>query len=100
LPTHTSPLARVSSTTNPSECAPVPVTSNRRGRARAVRLTVPRIVGHVQKLRGTLGTAAALRKVEHLREAAEPREREKAAEEIEQLREVLGKVARSLRAKG
>ena len=30
------------------------------GRARAVRLTVPRIVGQVQKLRATLGTAAAL----------------------------------------
>jgi hypothetical protein len=70
------------------------------GRARAVRLTVPRIVGHVQRLRATLGTAAALRKVELLREAAEPRQRERAAEEIEQLREVLGKVARSLRAKG
>ena len=69
------------------------------GRARAVRLTVPRLVGHVQKLRATLGTAAALRKVEQLREGAEPREREKAADEVEQLREVLGKIARSLRAK-
>jgi hypothetical protein len=69
------------------------------GRARAVRLTVPRLVGHVQKLRATLGTAAALRKVEQLRERAEPREREKAADEVEQLREVLGKIARSLRAK-
>ena len=69
------------------------------GRARAVRLTMPRLVGHVQKLRAAVGTAAALRKVEQLREAAEPREREKAADEVEQLRVVLGKIARSLRAK-
>lgn len=69
------------------------------GRARAVRLTVPRLVGHVQKLRATLGTAAALRKVEQLREGAEPRERERAADEVDQLRDVLAKVARSLRAK-
>jgi hypothetical protein len=69
------------------------------GRAPSVRLTMPRLVSHVQKLRTTIGTAAALRKVEQLREAAEPREREKAAVEIEQLREVLAKIARSLRAK-
>lgn len=70
------------------------------GRPRAVRLTVPRLVGHVQKLRATLGTAAALRKVEQLREVADAKEREKAAEEVEHLREVLGKIAKSLRAKG
>jgi len=70
------------------------------GRARAVRLTVPRIVGQVQKLRASLGSAAALRKVEQLRETAEPREREKAAAEVDELREVLGKIAKSLRAKG
>ncbi|HSO37644.1 MAG TPA: hypothetical protein VLT33_34195 [Labilithrix sp.] len=69
------------------------------GRAPAVRLTMPRLVGHVQKLRAAVGTAAALRKVEQLREAAEPREREKAADEVEQLRVVLGKIARSLRAR-
>jgi hypothetical protein len=69
------------------------------GRGPSVRLTMPRLVNHVQKLRTTIGTAAALRKVEQLREAAEPREREKAALEIEQLREVLAKIARSLRAK-
>ena len=70
------------------------------GRARAVRLTVPRIVGQVQKLRASLGSAAALRKVEQLRETAEAREREKAAAEVDDLREVLGKIAKSLRAKG
>jgi hypothetical protein len=70
------------------------------GRPRVVRLTVPRLVGQVQKLRATLGTTAALRKVEQLRDGADPREREKAAEEVEQLREVLAKIVRSLRAKG
>lgn len=70
------------------------------GRPRAVRLTVPRLVGQVKKLRATLGTAAALRKVEQLRDVAEPREREKAAEEVEELREALGKIAKALRAKG
>jgi len=69
------------------------------GRAPALRLTMPRLVRHVQTLRAAVGTAAALRKVEQLREAAEPREREKAAAEIEELREVLAKISRSLRAK-
>jgi hypothetical protein len=70
------------------------------GKPRAVRLTVPRLVGHVQKLRATIGSASALRKVEQLRESADHRERERAAEEVEQLREVLGKIAKSLRARG
>jgi hypothetical protein len=69
------------------------------GRPPALRLTMPRLVSHVQKLRATVGTAAALRKLEQLRETSEPREREKAAEEVEQLRDVLAKIARSLRAK-
>jgi hypothetical protein len=69
------------------------------GRPRAVRLTVPRLVGQVKKLRASLGTPAALRKVEQLRDVAEPRDRDKAAEEVEQLRKVLGKIAKALRAK-
>ena len=69
------------------------------GRAPTLRLTMSRLVGHVQRLRATVGTASALRKVEQLRASAHPREREKAADEVEQLREVLGKIARSLRTK-
>ena len=69
------------------------------GRPRAVRLTVPRLVARVQKLRETIGSPAAMRKVEALREATHPRERARAADELDELRDVLGKIARSLRAK-
>lgn len=67
------------------------------GRPPAVRLTVPRLVQRVQKLRETLGGASVLRKVHALRDSAEPQERSKAADEIDKLRGVLGELSKALR---
>jgi len=70
------------------------------GKARPVRLTVPRLVAQVHKLRSSIGSPAALRKIEQLREGADAKDRERAADEVDQLRDVLSKIAKSLRAKG
>jgi hypothetical protein len=70
------------------------------GHAPAVRLTMPRLVSRVQKLRKTLDSAAVLRKVFDLREEASVADRSRAAQELDQLRGVLGKLAKALRAKG
>ena len=67
------------------------------GRAPVVRLTVPRLVQRVQRLRETLGAAATLRKVHDLRDSADPAERSTAADEIDRLRSVLGEISKALR---
>ncbi len=67
------------------------------GRAPAVRVTVPRLVQRVQRLRETLGSPAILRKVHDLRETTDPTDRKEAADEIERLRGVLGELAKALR---
>ena len=67
------------------------------GRAPVVRLTVPRLVQRVQRLRETLGGAATLRKVHDLRDSTEPAERATAADEIDRLRGVLGEISKALR---
>lgn len=67
------------------------------GRPPTVRLTVPRLVQRVQKLRETLGGAATLRKVHDLRDHADPAERAKAADEVDRLRGVLGEISKALR---
>ena len=69
------------------------------GNARAIRLTVPRLVAQVHKLRATIGSPAALRKIEQLRDGTDAKDRERAAAEVEQLREVLSSIAKSLRAR-
>ncbi len=69
------------------------------GRPTPVRFTVPALVARVQKLKETLGSAAALRRAAELRDSASEGERVKAAKELEGLREVLGKLAKALRGK-
>lgn len=70
------------------------------GKAPAVRLTVPRLVGKVEKLKETIGSAAALKRVEKLKGEVDAKERERAAAAVEELREVLGRIAKTLRSKG
>ncbi len=67
------------------------------GRAPAVRLTVPLLVQRVSKLRASLGSAAALKRVHTLKESADPSERAEAADEIDKLRGVLGEISKVLR---
>jgi hypothetical protein len=69
------------------------------GKPRAVRLTVGRLTARMQDFRKTFGSAALLRRVDELRSEAEPADRERAAREIEQLRDVLLKLAKALRTR-
>jgi hypothetical protein len=69
------------------------------GKPRAVRLTMPRLVSNVQKLRVKLGSAAALKRVADLRDSVGDAERAKAAEEVQRWSVVLDEVAKALRGK-
>lgn len=67
------------------------------GKKRLVRLTVPRLVQRVSKLRESLGGATVLRRVDELRTSVKPEERSRAADEIDKLRGVLTDLSRALR---
>ena len=70
------------------------------GRPPALRFTVPALVTRVQKLRETLGSEAALRRAAELRDTADADDRARAARELDELRDVLCKLAKTLRGKG
>jgi len=69
------------------------------GRSRQVRLTAPLLAARVRTLRLILDKPAVLRKVGELRNALEPVERERVAVEIDELKDVLARVARTLRGR-
>ena len=70
------------------------------GKSRQVRMTGRGLVSRVKGLRESLGSAAVLRRVGELGRGLDAAERRRALEEIERLKEVLGRVSRALREKG
>lgn len=69
------------------------------GKARGVRLTAPRLLSRVQKLRTALGGAAAMKRIVELRGELGASDRDKVLAEMERLRGVLGEVMRVLKGK-
>jgi hypothetical protein len=69
------------------------------GRERRIRITVPRLVDRVRRLHASIGGADVARKVGDARGKLTPQERVQAAEALDELRSVLGELARTLRNK-
>jgi hypothetical protein len=78
----------------------VTATLGSQGRSRQVRMTGRGLVSRVRGLRDSLDDAGVLRRVSELGRSLEVSERKRALEEIDRLKEVLGKVSRALRGAG
>jgi hypothetical protein len=69
------------------------------GEAPSIRLTAPVLMGRMKKIRESLGGAAVLKKVRALKADLEDSDRQALAGEIDKVREVLGALAREVRAR-
>lgn len=69
------------------------------GTKRGVRLTIPMLVTRVEKLRASLGSDSVQQRIERIVATSERRDRERAAAKVEELRTLLGSVAKALRRK-
>lgn len=67
------------------------------GKERQVRITAPRLVARVRTLRASLEKGATLKKIAALAGELETQDREKAAAEVDRLRDVLQQISRHLR---
>lgn len=69
------------------------------GEAPTLRLTAPLLMGRMKKIRESLGGAAVLKKVRGLKADLDDSDRQALAGEIDKVREVLGALAREVRAR-
>jgi hypothetical protein len=69
------------------------------GEAPTLRLTAPLLMGRMKKIRESLAGAAVLKKVRALKADLEDSDRQALAGEIDKVREVLGALAREVRAR-
>jgi hypothetical protein len=69
------------------------------GAAPSVRLTAPLLMGRMKKIRESLSGAAVLKKVRALKLVLDDSNRQALAGEIDKVRDVLGALAREVRAR-